>query len=644
MSSGVARTLGRVLGALPGGESRPGQQEMAEAVWTALDAGRHLIVQAGTGTGKSLGYLVPALCSGKRIVVATATKALQDQLATKDLPLVQRALSRQVRFAVLKGRANYLCRQRLAETVAVASLGGEGVEPGARGAGMRALLGWAEQTEIGDRAELADEPDAQLWASLSVSAEECPGATRCPSGESCFAEAARARAAAADIVVVNLHLLGADVASGGVVLPEHDALIVDEAHELEDVMSESLGRALSPGRLRAAAAGARAALGDGGARRRDGAQLDALFTSADRLEVLLAARRDTRVVPGSSAELDEQLGLVAHRLGEVEQRLRSLSQASGTAPGATALAARLARALASTGALRGDCARLVDPGPDEVVYVTGGARPALTLAPIDVAPHLAAALFQRHPVVLTSATVPPRLAARLGADPAQTDEMDVGSPFDYEHHALLYCAAHLGDRRRPDSEPGALEELCALIDAAGGRTLALFTSHSAMQRAAEAARARVAYPVLRQGEGGKAALLDAFARDEGTCLFATMGFWQGVDVAGPTLSLVVIDRIPFGRPDDPLLVARRERAGRDAFRTIDLPRAASLLAQGAGRLIRSATDRGVVAVLDPRLATAAYRWDLVRALPPMRRTRRREEAEAFLRALTAPSAIGRDTR
>ena len=232
-----------------------------------------------------------------------------------------------------------------------------------------------------------------------------------------------------------------------------------------------------------------------------------------------------------------------------------------------------------------------------------------------------------------SATVPPGLAARLGADQARTEELDVGSPFAYQEQALLYCAAHLPDRRRPDAEAAIHDELAALVDAAGGRTLALFTSRAAMERAAEAMRKRLGWPILAQGDASKSALLEEFAAEAGACLFATMGFWQGVDVPGATLALVVIDRIPFPRPDDPLMAARRERAGPSAFRTIDLPRAASLLAQGAGRLVRSAGDRGVVAVLDSRLATASYRWDLVRALPPMRRTKERAEAEAFLRTI-----------
>ncbi|MGH9103903.1 MAG: ATP-dependent DNA helicase, partial [Acidimicrobiales bacterium] len=261
-----------------------------------------------------------------------------------------------------------------------------------------------------------------------------------------------------------------------------------------------------------------------------------------------------------------------------------------------------------------------------------------------VGPLLAERLWPQVTAVLTSATIPPGLAGRVGLDASATDELDVGSPFDVAANGLLYCAAHLPDRRRAGADDAAREELRALIEAAGGRTLALFTSWRAMTTSAEALGHAVPYRVLVQGQLPKSALIEAFTAEETTCLFATMGFWQGVDVPGPTCSLVVIDRLPFSRPDDPLLSARRDRAGADAFRVVDLPRAATLLAQGAGRLLRSGTDRGVVAVLDPRLARAGYRWDLVRAMPPMRRTAQREEVVAFLAAstssTTAPSPRG----
>ncbi|HEY3484420.1 MAG TPA: ATP-dependent DNA helicase, partial [Ilumatobacteraceae bacterium] len=275
-------------------------------------------------------------------------------------------------------------------------------------------------------------------------------------------------------------------------------------------------------------------------------------------------------------------------------------------------------------------------GDEHVAYVSGSPdTPRLEVAPLDVGPALSEGVWTKTTAVLTSATIPTSLPARLGMPPERVDIADVGSPFDYENHSLLYCAMHLPDPRAEGFRRATHDELVALIEAAGGRTLALFTSWSAMDAAAAAVRERVDFPVLTQRDLPKPALVRAFSDDESACLFATAGFFQGVDVPGRTLSLVVIDRIPFPRPDDPLLSARRELLGPAAFAQIDVPRAAMMLAQAAGRLIRNAEDRGVVAVLDRRLGSARYRWDIVRALPPMKRTRERSEVEAFLREITA---------
>jgi ATP-dependent DNA helicase DinG len=628
----AAEALGRVTARLPGGgEVRDGQLAMADAVAEAIGTSRHLSVAAGTGTGKSLAYLVPAVLSGKHVVVATATKALQDQLADKDIPLVGAAGLRPFSSSVLKGRANYLCRQRLGESRLAGTqgvLGADDPAPGERAAQVRQIFAWAERTATGDRAELETEPDQKLWSTLSVTADECPGAFRCPSGAQCFAERARAAAQAADVVVVNLHLLGADIASDGAVLPPHDVLIVDEAHALEEIVTESLGVSIGAGRLRAVAAAARAAL-PGGPRARARA-VDDVAGLAERLEEALVGCPEERLVGGPGGDLGDVLALARARLERLEADLGALA---GSGSGAGDDAQPAMRAMLAAGHLRGDIDRLVGSDDDDVAWVERGARPALRVAPIDIAPTLAERLFARRTLVLTSATIPPGLGVRLGAPPDEVDVIDVGSPFAFDEHALLYCAAHLPDRRADDAERAIHDELVCLIAAAGGRTLALFTSHGAMNRAVEALRPRLAFPLLVQGDLGKTALLARFAAEPAACLFATMGFWQGVDVPGPTLSLVVIDRIPFPRPDDPLIAARRERAGRDAFATIDLPRAATLLAQGVGRLIRTASDRGVVAVLDSRLATGNYRWQLIRALPPMRRTKERRVAEEFLRSL-----------
>lgn len=635
-ASTTAEALRRVTAKLPdGGELRKGQLTMADAVAAAIASGRHLSVAAGTGTGKSLAYLVPAILSGRRVVVATATKALQDQLANKDIPLVRAGL-RRFSSTVLKGRSNYVCVQRLKESRLAGTQGRldeNDRTPTARVESAHRVFDWAARTVTGDRAELVEEPDRRLWSSLSVTADECPGAFRCPSGGECFAERARARAETADVVVVNLHLLGADIASDGAVLPEREVLIVDEAHALEDVVTESLGASIGAGRLRSVATAARAAVGPGS--RRSGV-VDDLAELADRLDAALAARPGERVASVLPGDLGEVVGLARSRLERLEAVLGALV---GTGDGQDGVESSqpAMRAMLAAGRLRTDIDRLVQFDDDDVAWVDQGTRPALRVAPIDVAPALAERLFARQTVVLTSATIPPGLGIHLGAEPGKIDEVDVGSPFAFDEHALLYCAAHLPDRRRDDAERAIHEELAGLIEAAQGRTLALFTSLGAMTRAADACRARLAFPLLVQGDYSKAALLARFSAEPAACLFATMGFWQGVDVPGSTLSLVVIDRIPFPRPDDPLIAARRDRAGRDAFRTIDLPRASTLLAQGVGRLIRSASDRGVVAVLDSRLANANYRWQLLRALPPMRRTKDRRVAEAFLRALAARS-------
>ena len=629
----AADALARVTARLPGGgEARQGQLTMAGAIAAAIASGRHLSVAAGTGTGKSLAYVVPAVLSGKHVVVATATKALQDQLAAKDIPLVRAGL-RPFTSAVLKGRSNYLCLQRLNESRLAGvqgSLEGDDRATGKRAEEVRRIFEWAETTATGDRAELDAEPDQRLWATFSVTADECPGAFRCPSGAECFAERARAEAAAADIVVVNQHLLGADLASDGAVLPEHDVLIVDEAHALEDIVTESLGVSIGAGRLRSVAGAARVALGGP----RAAAEVDDLAGMAERLEETLLACPEERLAGPPAGDLGEVLALCRARLERVESQLGA-ALGPGDGRDSADAAQPAMRAMLAAGRLRTDIDRLASSDDDDVAWVDQGTRPALRVAPIEVAPVLAERLFARQTVVLTSATIPPGLGVHLGAPPDELDVLDVGSPFAFDEHALLYCAAHLPDRRRDDAEQAIHAELARLIEAAQGRTLALFTSLGAMSRAADALRGRLAFPLLVQGEHGKATLLARFATEPAACLFATMGFWQGVDVPGSTLSLVVIDRIPFPRPDDPLIAARRERAGRDAFATIDLPRAATLLAQGVGRLIRTASDRGVVAVLDSRLATANYRWQLIRALPPMKRTKDRRVAEAFLAALAA---------
>ncbi len=633
----LAAVLDHVTAALPGGgDHRPGQHRMAEAVEEAIRQRHHLVVQAGTGTGKSLAYLVPALLAGARVVVATATKALQDQLATRDLPFLQQHLPVPVEFAVLKGRSNYLCRQRALEVAGGGDQldlsgsseppGGDGAELGAFGREVRRLLEWAVTATVGDRADLPFEPRARAWAMVSVGATECPGSARCPSGDACFAEAARERAAMADVVIVNTHLYATHLAAGRSVLPPHDLVIFDEAHELEDVASSSLGLELAAGRFAAVARTARPLVPDAG-----------VLTSAEdagaRLSGAMAAFAGRRLGRPLEDDLASAVGLCRERVSRLAAALRT---AQGDDP-------RRARAQQAASHLQSDLDQVLSLPSTHVAWVEGPAgAPVLKVAPIEVGPLLASLLWTSEDAptaVFTSATIPPRLGERLGLPEGSWRDLDVGSPFDYRAQALLYCAAHLPDPRSAGYEAQLHAELEALIRAAGGRTLALFTSWRAMEAAAGALRPRLPWPLLTQSDLPKPALLARFSEDERSCLFATMGFWQGVDVPGPALSLVTIDRIPFPRPDEPLLQARRDRLGRHAFGLVDLPRAATLLAQGAGRLIRSGTDRGVVAVLDQRLATAGYRWDLVRAMPPMQRTRHRDDVVRFLAGLrTADTA------
>jgi ATP-dependent DNA helicase DinG len=627
MSDAVTAALTKVVAELPGGgEARPGQVEMAEAVAVAIDTRRHLAVQAGTGTGKTLAYLVPAVLARKKTIVATATKALQDQLAGKDLPFLQRHLPEPFEWAILKGRSNYLCMQRLSELASTDSsgeqLGLDGVAERAPKDELVALARWASTTETGDRAELDVEPSERAWSAVSVSARECPGASRCPSGGICFAEGARLRANEADVVVVNLHLYGLDIAAGGVILPDHDVVIIDEAHQLEEIVSATSGVDLTGGRFTDLARRTRGVIADD--------QIPAGVDDAGRLLTdALRPHRDQRI---RGALPDALAGAISVARGRVERALAAARAVPADAPEESR--SRALRLQQSAGALLEDLGAVEQVTASQVMWVEGPeANPVLRVAPLDVAGLLQDALWDKRPAVLTSATLPARLPDRLGIPHAEVTELDVGSPFDYQANALLYCAAHLPDPRASTYLDAMITELGELITAAGGRTLALFTSFRVLDEAAAVLQMRLDLPILTQRDMPKARLLEQFSNDEATCLFATMGFWQGVDVPGAALSLVAIDRIPFARPDEPLLQARRERAGADAFNLIDLPRATTLLAQGVGRLIRSATDHGVVAVLDPRLATAGYRWDVVRSLPPMRRTKDPAEVRRVLEAI-----------
>ena len=624
MSAEAVRVaLAAVTSALPAAEDRPGQLEMAIAVDRALASGRHLVVAAGTGTGKTMGYLVPSVLAGKRVVVATATKALQDQLASKDLPFLEEHLGAPFDWAILKGRSNYICLQRVREVQATdnGQLEIEDLAPAVK-LEVKRLSEWAGTTRSGDVAELDWMPSDKAWQSVSVGSDECPGATRCPMGPSCFAEGARMNAAQADVIVVNTHLYGLHIASGGVLLPEHDVVIIDEAHSLEDIMSDTVGVSLGSGRFISLTATLKRII-------EDPVLLGSIVDAGVALRESLAPFVGQRLPLPFPETIADALIVGRTRIDTAQAALRAIDTNVEDAK------QRKLRGQTQATRLMEQIDTAISMNTGYVAFVSGAAdQPRLEIAPLDVGPTLRTGVWDKHTAVLTSATIPASLTERVGLPAELADVVDVGSPFDYEHNAMLYCAVHLPEPRSPKFTAAMHDELIALITAAGGRTLALFTSWKAMEAAAEMARTRLPFPVMTQRDLPKTALVKAFIDDERSCLFATAGFFQGVDIPGRTLSLVTIDRLPFPRPDDPLLSARRDLLGAKAFAQIDIPRAATLLAQATGRLIRAATDRGVVAVFDSRLGTANYRWDIVKALPPMKRTRHRAEVETFLAEIT----------
>ena len=629
-----------------GGSERAGQVHMAEAVQAAMDGGTHLLVQAGTGTGKSLAYLVPALLHHDRVVVATATLALQNQIVDRDLPtLVDAAapvLGRRPTYAILKGRSNYLCKNRVH--------GGMPTEPDdglfdpapttQLGKDVIRLRDWSDETETGDRDELDPGVTDRAWRQVSVTARECLGATRCPYGDECFAEAARERANAADIVVTNHALLAIDALESLPILPEHDAVVVDEAHELVDRVTGVASDELTPTLIERAAARAR--------RHVDNA--DDLAEASEHLEDALA-----QVPPGRLVGLPEAL---ATALAEVRDAARAvlteLSRAGrggGDNPADSKDGARkLANAAVS--AVFDTAERLAAHSTYDVAWVAADLRrgPVLKVAPLAVNGILRERLFAERSVVLTSATLElggsfepiARQVGLTGDDAPEWAALDVGSPFDYPRQAILYVARHLAPPGRDGASLAMLDELAALIQAAGGRTLGLFSSQRAAEAAANAMRDRLEVPVLCQGEDRTALLVKAFAADPATCLFGTLSLWQGVDVPGEACSLVVIDRIPFPRPDDPLMSARQQAvadAGGNGFLTVAATHAALRLAQGAGRLVRRSSDRGMVAILDSRLVTAGYGGFLRSSLPAFWPTTDRDVALAALARLTTEDPV-----
>ena len=516
MSAEAVRVaLAAVTSALPAAEDRPGQLEMAIAVDRALASGRHLVVAAGTGTGKTMGYLVPSVLAGKRVVVATATKALQDQLASKDLPFLEEHLGAPFDWAILKGRSNYICLQRVREVQATdnGQLEIEDLAPAVK-LEVKRLSEWAGTTRSGDVAELDWMPSDKAWQSVSVGSDECPGATRCPMGPSCFAEGARMNAAQADVIVVNTHLYGLHIASGGVLLPEHDVVIIDEAHSLEDIMSDTVGVSLGSGRFISLTATLKRII-------EDPVLLGSIVDAGVALRESLAPFVGQRLPLPFPETIADALIVGRTRIDTAQAALRAIDTNVEDAK------QRKLRGQTQATRLMEQIDTAISMNTGYVAFVSGAAdQPRLEIAPLDVGPTLRTGVWDKHTAVLTSATIPASLTERVGLPAELADVVDVGSPFDYEHNAMLYCAVHLPEPRSPKFTAAMHDELIALITAAGGRTLALFTSWKAMEAAAEMARTRLPFPVMTQRDLPKTALVKAFIDDERSCLFATAGRWS----------------------------------------------------------------------------------------------------------------------
>lgn len=657
----VPELLALAVAAL-GGSERSGQLEMADAVAKAFATGEHLVVQAGTGTGKSLAYLVPAIVRAidddSPVVVSTATIALQRQLVDRDLPRLIDSLAdtlpRRPRFALLKGRRNYLCLNKIHNGAAEAE-DDAGDRPQeelfdpmaatALGRDVQRLTAWASTTDSGDRDDLKPGVPDRSWSQVSVSARECLGVARCPFGAECFSERARGRAGAADIVVTNHALLAIDAVAESAVLPEHELLVVDEAHELVDRVTSVATAELTPAALGVAA-------------RRIARLVNPELTQ--RLEAATAnfAAAIHEGTPGRIDRLDDELATYLTALRDAAGAARSAIDGTSDAKAAAARA----EAVAALSEISDTASRVLTsfapaiPDRTDVVWLDhednrGAMRPVLRVAPLSVAGLLRDRVFSRSTTVLTSATLViggsfDAMAEAWGltaADPgnARWRGIDVGSPFHHAKAGILYVAAHLPPPGRDGTGSAEqLTEIEELITAAGGRTLGLFSSMRAARAAAEAMRQRLSTPVLCQGDDSTSALVEQFSADAQTSLFGTLSLWQGVDVPGPSLSLVLIDRIPFPRPDDPLLGARQRAVaarGGNGFMAVAASHAALLLAQGSGRLLRRVTDRGVVAVLDSRMVTAGYGGYLCASLPPFWQTTDPAQVRAALERLRTAS-------
>lgn len=637
--------------AATGGQNRAGQRTMAAHVAQALELQRHLLVQAGTGTGKSLGYLVPALArvgeSDQPIVVATATLALQAQIVNRDIPRLLQALEprpeSQAQVALLKGRNNYLCLHKLEggypedEPDALFDMPSSTSRVGEEVVRLRE---WADRTETGDRDELKPGVSDRAWAQVSVSAAECLG-RRCPLVEECFSEMARSRAAEADIVITNHALLAINAFEGMKVLPEHETVIIDEAHELVDRVTGAVSGSLTVAMVRRAARSVK---------KHSKADSGALEMAAGTLETAFEG-----LAEGLLKGLD---GRLLTAISAVNDAARTAL--SDTKPDGQDVDAGLQMARSRVSEVHDMSSRILEAsGEQDVLWISrqGGwengryvaasdTDPAtLNIAPLSVGLQLRDGLFADRTVILTSATltvgdsfdVAAGALGLQGEGAPRWTSIDVGSPFDYRKQGIMYVA---GDLKPPGFgvHEGQLERLRELCEASEGGALGLFSSKRAAERAAEYMREHSDLNILLQGESSLKALVEEFSEDVDSCLFGTMSLWQGVDVPGDSCRLVVMDRIPFPRPDDPIAQARTEAVNRhrgNGFMAVSAHHAAIRMAQGAGRLIRSVNDRGVVAVLDSRVATKRYGGFLMKAMPPMWSTQNKAAVIGALARLSA---------
>ena len=649
-----------------GGAERAGQLAMADAVATAFGTGEHLLVQAGTGTGKSLGYLAPALMhladGGERIIIATATLALQAQLATNDIPAavaaVEKVTGKKPSHAILKGRTNYICLQRVRDGLGLGEqdtlLGGSDVANALRasaatpesvtGAEVVALREWAEEQLEGDgRGDRDDAPSHtnRSWAQVSVPVRECLGAQRCPYGDVCFVEKSRDEARRADLVVTNHALLAIDAMHGGTALPEHDIVIIDEAHELVARVTGAASAELSPQTVERVAKRAMSWLDD---------ELALEFLeSGDTLRAALDNAPLERVE-------DPDSGVVAALVSVRDVARRVVSELTDTGGQADVDRTQASAAVKEVFDIAERMAKLADV---DVIWVADRERfgREARVAPLSVAGLMRDKILKHTTAVLTSATlkiggdfdaaatsVGLRRTERVDTTAPPTGDdivpwrgLDVGSPFDYGKQGILYVATSLPNPRRDGITKEALDEIAELVWGAGGRTLGLFASQRAAEAAATHVRAQLTdHTVLCQGDAQLPELVKRFIAEPATSLFGTVSLWQGVDVPGDTCELVIIDKIPFPRPDEPLMMARQRavtEAGGNGFMQVAATHAALLLAQGSGRLIRRLTDKGVVAILDPRLLKARYGSYLRASMPGYWLTTDREVAVQALKRL-----------